>query len=63
MAFVMTPNSAKCFGGSRQAAPAPRRTVPVVSILTTTGFCCLQIKTGMSEVAEKRHFWDLRGTE
>ena len=35
MAFVMTPNSSKCFLGSRQAAPAPRRAAPVVSNLAT----------------------------
>lgn len=31
MAFVMTPTSSKCFLGSKQAAPAPRRAAPVVS--------------------------------
>jgi len=31
MAFVISPTSSKCFLGSKQAAPAPRRTVSVVS--------------------------------
>jgi len=37
MAFVISPTSSKCFLGSKQAAPAPRRTVSVAAFTEFSG--------------------------
>lgn len=44
MAFVMTPTSSKCFLGSKQAAPAPRRAAPVVSIQSGLAVICGKLR-------------------